>query len=96
MNRGAFVPKAPAASPLAKVRKPEGRVDLLIARLIAEAVKHSTNPILPRAYAEVQPVVETLLNRKLGPQTRRGKKLAKDLFSLRALMDQIEARRRVA
>jgi hypothetical protein len=93
MDRGE---KPPTPSPLAKIRKPEGRVDLLIARLIAEAVKHSKNPILPRAYAEVRPVVETLLNQKLGPRTRRGKKLAKDLFALRSLMDQIEARRRVA
>lgn len=86
----------PAPSPLARVRKPAGRVDLLIARLIGEAVKHSKNPVLPRAYAEVQPLVETLLNQKLGPRTRRGKKLARDLFALRNLMDQIEARRRVA
>ena len=85
-------------SPLARVRKPRGRVDLLIARLIGEAVKHAKNPILPRAYAEVQPLVETLLNQKLGPRTRRGKKLAKDLFALRSLMDQfqVQQRRRVA
>jgi hypothetical protein len=86
----------PIASPLARVKKAEGRVDLLIARLIAEAVKHAKNPILPKAYAEVQPVVESLLNQKLGPRTRRGKKLAKDLFALRELMDQIERRRQVA
>lgn len=76
-------------SPLAKVRNPEGRVDLLIARLIAETVRASKNPLVPAAYAEVQPLFETLLTQKLGPKTRRGRKLAKDLFTLRGALQNV-------
>ena len=86
------VPKAP--SPLARVKKTEGRVDLLIARLLEEATAHARNPLVAKAYSEVKPFVETLLTKKLGPRTKRGKKLASDLFTLRDLLQQVQEQRR--
>ena len=79
-------------SPLARVRKPLGRVDLLIARLLNEATSHTTNPLIRSAYAEVKPFVESLLTKKLGPRTRRGRRLASDLFTLRDLLAQAQRR----
>lgn len=79
------------ARPLAKVRNPQGRVDVLLAQLLERGLQTAKNPAVPQIYQEVKPLVEQLLKRHLGPRTTRGRKLAAQLFQLR---DAVEAARR--
>ena len=75
-----------------KVKNPTGRVDYLLSRLIEEAVKRSRNPIAAKVYEQVRPVIDQTLTRKIGPRTRRGKTLVRQLFTVRELAQRAQQR----
>lgn len=76
-------------SPLAKVKDPQGRVDLLFARLFQEGVNASKNPTVASAYAQLKPAFEEALYRKVGPRTRLGRKMARDLFAVKDALERL-------
>ena len=76
-------------SPLARVRNPQGRVDVLLASILERSIQQAKHPALPAIYAQVKPLVESVLKQQLGPRTKRGRKIAADLFSLRATIEMI-------
>lgn len=76
-------------SHLSRVKNPQGRVDLLLARILEQAVGASSNPVVPEVYKEVRPMIEQILTAQLGPRTKRGKKLASDLFTLRDAVENV-------
>ncbi len=89
MDRGQSKPPKPVKSPLDKVKHPQGRVDLLFARLFQEGVKQSKNPTVHAAYEQMRPYLETALKAKVGPNTRLGRKMAKDLFAIKDTLDRL-------
>lgn len=81
------------ARPLAKVRKPQGRVDVLLAQLLERSLSQAKNPLVPTIYQEVKPLVELALKKHLGPRTKRGRKIAADLFSLKDAIETVQRAR---
>ena len=81
--------RKPAKSPLTKVKDPQGRVDLLFARLFQEGVKASKNPTVHAAYEQMRPYLEIALKAKVGPNTRLGRKMARDLFAVKDALDRL-------
>lgn len=77
-------------SGIAKTRKVEGRVDVLAARLLDEAVAHSRNPLLADVLAATRPGVESLLRETVGPRTRRGRQIAENLFAVREAYQRVK------
>jgi hypothetical protein len=73
MNSAA--PSRQVKTRMRRVKDPTGRVDLLIARLLAEAVRQTRNPVLAAIHKEVAPHLEKFLKAKLGPRNRHVRKL---------------------
>ena len=89
------LPKVPnAPSPLQRVRNPQGRVDVLLAAILDRSVKGAKNPAVPALYEQAKPLVELLLKKHLGPRTRRGRKIAADLFALRDAVEHVQRARK--
>ena len=65
----------PARSHIDRVKDPSGRLDWLLANLIRETVKRSSDPVVHAAYAEFQPQIETLLTSHLGPKNKQARQL---------------------
>ena len=84
----------PPTSPLARVRNPQGRVDVLLAAILDRSVRAAKNPAVPALYEQAKPLVELLLKKHLGPRTRRGRKIAADLFALRDAVEHVQRARK--
>lgn len=77
-----------------KPRNVEGRVDVLLSRLIETVVERAKNPTLPALYAGAKPGVELILKEKLGPRTKRGKQVSATLYELREAWERVQAKQR--
>jgi len=86
----------PAKSPLARVRNPQGRVDVLLAQLLEKGFQQAKNPVLPALYQDIKPLVEQVLKNELGPRTRRGRKIAAHLFDLASAYQKVQQKQRGA
>lgn len=80
--------------PLAQVRNPQGRVDVLLAQLLERGLQGVKNPAIPALYQDVKPLVEQVLKQHLGPRTKRGRKIAAQLFELRDTVERIHKAQR--
>ena len=93
------IPKrAPEPSPLSpkRVKNPQGRVDVLLAQLLERGLQTVKNPAVPGIYQEVKPLVEQALKQHLGPRTKRGRKIAEQLFDLQAALLKVQKARGAA
>ena len=79
--------------PLAKVRNPQGRVDVLLAQVLERGLQQVKNPVVPVVYQHVKPLVEQLLKHHLGPRTRRGRKVKAELLALRSAFENVQRAR---
>ena len=76
-------------SVLDRVRRPAGRVDLLVGRVIGEAVKQHASPASQVVYQAVRTEVDQLIHQVLGPKTRAGRQLKEILAAGRELAGTI-------
>ncbi len=77
-----------------KARKVEGRVDVLLSRLLDAAVSQSKDPTMKLLHAGAKPGVDLLLKEKVGPRTKRGKQISATLYELREAWERMQAKQR--
>lgn len=75
-----------------KVRNPQGRVDVLLSRLMDEAVAQSGNPTLQLLHAGAKPGLDLLIKENLGPRTKRGREIASHVREAQSAMQRMNAK----
>ncbi len=77
-----------------KSRNPKGRVDVLLSRLIEEAVGQSSDPTLKMLHAGAKPGLDLLFKENLGPRTKRGREIAAHVTEAQAAVQRMQDARR--
>ncbi len=77
-----------------KAKNPTGRVDVLLSRVLEELVKRAKGPTIPLLYAGAKPGLELLIRSQLGPRTKRGRVISRQLLDLRDAYERVQAKQR--
>lgn len=69
-----------------KAHDPTGRVDVLLSRVLGEAVKQQRHPVAEALFEGLRPTLDAYLQHTVGPRTKRGR-------AIREFVEMVQARR---